>query len=211
MVIGGRVCNEKAAIIDHIKPHRGDQTLFWDKTNWQALCSHHHSSTKQRLERRSFNDVTTQPFLRRPRIPVTIVCGPAGSGKSTYVRNHAGPNDIIIDFDEIRAKLSGRGVHDQDDRWTDATLQERNRILRSLADDRMHHHAWFIVGAPTHEERALWQRKLNADVVLLDTPLEVCIQRINDDPTRVKHRLEMHGYARSWWQRHNRGAENDLP
>ena len=24
---------------DHIKPHRGDMTLFWDVANWQALCA----------------------------------------------------------------------------------------------------------------------------------------------------------------------------
>lgn len=25
--------------VDHIQPHRGDLTLFWDRTNWQGLCS----------------------------------------------------------------------------------------------------------------------------------------------------------------------------
>ncbi|WP_354066431.1 hypothetical protein [Devosia sp. 2618] len=25
--------------------------MFWDQHNWQALCSHCHNSTKQRLER----------------------------------------------------------------------------------------------------------------------------------------------------------------
>lgn len=28
----------KATVVDHIKPHRGDQTLFWDRDNWQPLC-----------------------------------------------------------------------------------------------------------------------------------------------------------------------------
>ena len=27
-----------ATVIDHIIPHRGDQKLFWDQTNWQPLC-----------------------------------------------------------------------------------------------------------------------------------------------------------------------------
>lgn len=29
--------------IDHITPHRGDQTLFWDIGNLQALCKSCHS------------------------------------------------------------------------------------------------------------------------------------------------------------------------
>lgn len=40
----------KASVVDHIKPHRGDMTLFWDKANWQPLCTKHHSSSKQREE-----------------------------------------------------------------------------------------------------------------------------------------------------------------
>lgn len=27
---------------DRIRPHRGDPVLFWDQTNWQPLCKHHH-------------------------------------------------------------------------------------------------------------------------------------------------------------------------
>lgn len=39
-----------ATVVDHKIPHRGDQVLFWDRTNWQGLCAHHHSSDKQRQE-----------------------------------------------------------------------------------------------------------------------------------------------------------------
>lgn len=28
----------EATVVDHIKPHRGNQELFWDKSNWQSLC-----------------------------------------------------------------------------------------------------------------------------------------------------------------------------
>lgn len=31
-----------ATVVDHIVPHRGDQRLFWDQTNWQPLCKLHH-------------------------------------------------------------------------------------------------------------------------------------------------------------------------
>jgi len=27
-----------ATVVDHIIPHRGDQKLFWDESNWQPLC-----------------------------------------------------------------------------------------------------------------------------------------------------------------------------
>jgi len=41
-----------ANVVDHITPHQGDQTLFWDSdNNWQALCKPHHDGDKQMLER----------------------------------------------------------------------------------------------------------------------------------------------------------------
>ena len=31
-----------ATVVDHIIPHRGDQRLFWDQTNWESLCKECH-------------------------------------------------------------------------------------------------------------------------------------------------------------------------
>ena len=38
----------RATVVDHIIPHRGDKKLFWDHTNWQALCKHHHDQKTRR-------------------------------------------------------------------------------------------------------------------------------------------------------------------
>ena len=32
-----------AECVDHIKPHRGDAELFWDRENWQSLCDSCHA------------------------------------------------------------------------------------------------------------------------------------------------------------------------
>lgn len=40
-----------ATVVDHIVPHKGDQQLFWDRNNWQALCKTCHDSHKQRMEK----------------------------------------------------------------------------------------------------------------------------------------------------------------
>lgn len=34
---------EASTVVDHIIPHRGDRKLFWDKSNWQALCETCHN------------------------------------------------------------------------------------------------------------------------------------------------------------------------
>lgn len=33
----------KATDVDHVAAHRGDPKLFWDRSNWRALCHRCHS------------------------------------------------------------------------------------------------------------------------------------------------------------------------
>lgn len=42
----GRVVPAEA--VDHKTPHRGDEVLFWDKSNWQPLCVPHHNRKSAR-------------------------------------------------------------------------------------------------------------------------------------------------------------------
>ncbi len=41
-----------AQVVDHIEPHRGDMSLFWRRSNWQALCTRCHDTTKAEQEGR---------------------------------------------------------------------------------------------------------------------------------------------------------------
>jgi hypothetical protein len=42
-----------ATVCDHVKQHHGDPDLFWNGER-QSLCDTHHSSTKQREEKRGY-------------------------------------------------------------------------------------------------------------------------------------------------------------
>lgn len=45
-------CGRKADMVDHKIPHKGDQKLFWSRSNWQPMAgSPCHNSRKQSLER----------------------------------------------------------------------------------------------------------------------------------------------------------------
>jgi len=37
-------CGADATVVDHIIPHKGDQGLFWDTSNWQPMCKRCHDS-----------------------------------------------------------------------------------------------------------------------------------------------------------------------
>lgn len=38
-----------ATVVDHIIPHKGDRSLFWDSNNWQPLCKpcHDHKTATE--------------------------------------------------------------------------------------------------------------------------------------------------------------------
>src|SRR5262245_16942051 len=100
-----------AELVDHIIRHRGDQALMWDESNWQPLCRPCHKvKTAQELGYGAGVGVDGWPIIERRRfgfsipndvkvsgIPVHLVCGAPGSGKTTFVRERAKPGDIVID------------------------------------------------------------------------------------------------------------------
>ena len=55
------ICKEAATVVDHIIPHRGDGSLFWDYDNWQSLCKgcHDKKTLSERVTFTSNWDVRT--------------------------------------------------------------------------------------------------------------------------------------------------------
>ena len=122
-------------------------------------------------------------WLRRSNIPLTIICGPPCSGKTTYVNQHKAAGDIIIDLDAICMKLQPGYQH-----WSSARNDEsRTRLtgrairIRNIMLARLPHakagRGWFIVSAPSQEERDWWQAKLGGELVLLNPGIEECKRR----------------------------------
>lgn len=185
--------------------------MFWSRRNWQALCATCHSRKTVRQDG-GFGVSAAAIERSRPsgllpsRIPLVIVCGPSGGGKSAYVRSHATARDLIIDLDEIKVRLSGSPIYCAGPEWTVAALDERNRLLRSLAADQDHPRAWFIVQSPGAEERAWWVRMLRPErVEVVAPPLEQCISQIRRDfrrAGRVEHFIAL---ARTWFERFAEG------
>ncbi|MCJ2010440.1 ATP-binding protein [Methylobacterium sp. J-092] len=203
-----------ATVCDHVEPHRGDVERFWAGP-FQSVCAHCHNSHKQRQERQGGGDgmVTAEYAERRmptdlkpSRIPLTIVCGPPGSGKSTYIRERIGLRDTLIDLDAIMSGPSGLPEHHTSADFLTEALRERNRRLRALAYDYDHERAWFIVGAPDPGERILWRDRLGGELVTLAVPSAECLRRIEADPTREGHRDRMIRSAHAWWEKNKPSA-----
>lgn len=64
-----------STLVDHIIPHEGDLTLFWDVENWQALCGPCHQ-VKTRIE------MTGRRYWWQPNKSRIVISGKPGAGKS---------------------------------------------------------------------------------------------------------------------------------
>jgi len=204
----GRKALTPATVVDHVIPHRGNMAVFWDPLNWQAMAKRCHDRKRWRESivgdnDRMFQELRMPSDLAASRIPCIIVCGPPGGGKSSYVREHAGLRDIVIDLDKIMQGLSGLPEHQTNRRWLPQALAERNRQLRALASDAMHERAWFIIAAPNKIERALWAQRLGATVKVLAPPFSECIRRIKADATRDGHIKRMTIAVLDWWKKND--------
>jgi 5-methylcytosine-specific restriction endonuclease McrA len=107
----GRIEGDTSQLVcDHIEPHGGDWDKFWNGP-FQTLCKACHDGQKQRIERAGKKAAFHPEWLRRSKVPLTIVCGALASGKSRYVADHAGAGDRVIDLNVIAASLAGSAPH----------------------------------------------------------------------------------------------------
>lgn len=229
-------CSNRASHVDHIVPRRlgGSDDL----SNLRALCAgcHNRRTALGNDDPRAFDvtpsgemlskrhwwgqdtnsvyrrDLGAMPTgLKRSKIPLTIVCGPSGSGKSTFVRSLAGPSDIIIDLDDIMATVSGLPIYQAGNEHLSAALAQRNRMLLELSMRPRAKAAWFIVMAPKASQRAFWMKALRPiKTIVLATPIDTCIRRIEADAERRGLTSKFIALARSWWSNYSIGWADEV-
>lgn len=176
----------KAVTPDHIIPIAmgGKDT----DDNIQCLCMECHA-IKTAYENASAVAASTHPdWLRPSAIPLTIVCGPPCSGKSTLVQERKQKSDIVIDLDLISKNINPAYVPwgEYNAELLRQSLRVRNAILGSL-NKMSFGSAWLIVSAPTHEERSWWRNKLDGVIVLLNPGMDECKRRaiVRNTPSAV--------------------------
>lgn len=167
-----------AKIVDHIEPLAFGGSD--EDENTQNLCDEC-NAYKTAYEAASQQGASFHPdWLKPSAIPLTIVCGPPCSGKTTYVAERATAHDTVIDLDTIQMTLDPEYRH-----WTKdevdmslltRSVRVRNGLLGSLSR-RTTGRAWFIVSAPTKAEREWWKAKLGGTLVLLHPGVDECKRR----------------------------------
>lgn len=203
----------QATQVDHIIPKAQDGADDYD--NLQAICDACHKQ-KTRDESTATKRTTfgadgwpiesgtivwgySIPNDVRPsNVPVVLVCGAPGSGKTTWAQQQAQPGDIIIDLDAYKVRAGGLPWDRDGQVWRKASAM-RDADIRSLAR-RTDGRCYLIVGAPTKDERDKWREALgDVTVHAIETPEAECLRRIKADPARSHAADQLCHAVTAWW------------
>ena len=115
---------------------------------------------------------------------VYLIVGSPCSGKSTYIMEHMKRGDLVCDVDLIYGAISGQNTHDAE-LYTHDVACKLESALKDIIRDRVGgwKDAYVVTIANTDEKVQKAKERINADeVVFIDTPYEVCMERAKDRP-----------------------------
>lgn len=211
-------CGAPAQIVHHKIPLTNDNlynskiALDWD--NLEALCRKCHAEAHKD---RDYISVKGAEFdadgnlIKQQRARVTIVWGPPGSGKSTYVAEHKGDKDLILDLDYICAALIGEPSDIYRDHYhvLDVALLLRDYLYTIIERREGKWEKCFIVTstANRYTVNALADR-LDAEIVNMGTSLDECIRRIQADNRRGNKKGKFVAITRRWFEKNPPDLQN---
>ena len=124
-----------------------------------------------------------------------VITGPPCSGKSTYARGLATPDDLVIDLDRIALAVAAEGTEHH---VYPLAIRNTARLMRTAAipaaiAHSKRHDSFIIDSKPTTRARSVYKRN-GAQFVEMTAPLAVLVDRCNAErPAWVLNTL----YA--WW------------
>lgn len=109
---------------------------------------------------------------------VYLVYGPPCAGKSTWVRDVAYPDDLILDIDELWSAVSTCDKFSKPPRLKANIFGLRDCIIDQVRTRTgLWRNAYIIGGYPLRTDRERLCNLLQASAVYIDAPRDVCISR----------------------------------
>lgn len=133
--------------------------------------------------------------VKDSRPELTVVAGPPCAGKTTYVRQHRAPTDLVLDLDDLAASLTGGDGYNQQKLAQPFAVTARNAVLdHYLTRPGNASHLWLIRSAPRLQERHEYDWA-GAAIVLLMPEMSTLLSR-----ARAERPPVWAGYIHDWFR-----------
>lgn len=130
-------------------------------------------------------------FCGMKRKEVYLVYGAPCSGKSTYVKEHASRNDIVLDIDKIYECISINKKYIKPNSIKNNVFYIRDCILDMIKTRYGYWEKAFIIGGyPLRMDRERLIKELGCIPIFIDEEKEICIKRVKDRPKEWKKYIE---------------------
>lgn len=138
----------------------------------------------------------------------TVVYGCPCSGKSTYVRSNAAPNDIIYDFDALLRAVTTITIHTPNKCAARRPVYKlRRQLVYACRNETEIDTFWMLCRWPT-EDMLDDLSGIETEFHLVEATKEECLQRLHADESRPdKEAWEK--IITDWFDKH--GAETYVP
>jgi len=144
-------------------------------------------------------------FATIKRQQVYLVYGAPLSGKTTWVHENKNPGDLVIDIDSIWECISGGNRYNKPNSLKENAFAVRNCLLDCVKYRRgKWRNAYIIGGYALSSERERIRAELAAREVYIDTPKDVCMERLELDEVR-RGIPEYKYYIDEWFRLHEIG------
>ncbi|MCW2768191.1 MAG: hypothetical protein JWO11_4150, partial [Nocardioides sp.] len=138
-----------------------------------------------------------------------VVTGPPAGGKSTWVREHAKPGDVVVDYDLIAGALSAPGAdgtpHDHRGAVRDVAFRARSAAIREALRHIADIDVYIIHSLPPADALAKYAEH-HAHLVTVDPGRDVVMQRIAEQRPRTARDV-----AARWYSQAGRGRQYGAP
>ena len=185
-ITGDPIIQAYDIILHHVTPltemNVNDYSISFNPDNIQIVSHKTHNIIHQR-------------FGYEGSRHIYLVYGSPCSGKSTYVKNVAGADDLILDIDKIYKCISNNEEHIKSKRISSCVFKVRDLLLDIInTRNGKWKNAYIIGGYPYEGEREKLCTALGAEAILIEASKEECIARAKEN--RPKEYIK---YIEDWF------------
>ncbi|WP_425539434.1 HNH endonuclease [Microaceticoccus formicicus] len=172
--------------VHHINPVETHSDLRWENDNLISLCLSCHNKMHHRADRRLtrlgrwYQRIYQTVKGNKKMTEIRFVIGPPCSGKSTYVKEHKGRNDIVYDLDEIVKAITLNELHDKNPKAIEYALDIRHLILTKLETETEFDTAWII--STEMKDRFYDYYLYKPQIIKMPASQTECLYRLHKNP-----------------------------